>query len=102
MKAICFAIMKQLWPATRPVPAYDREYLRALRRQRQPQQRKCKFIVIRLLDSDSRVGVNTIYIYIYVCVCVSPPSFYRTRYRVQFLPNRVLKPQSNLRDSDIF
>lgn len=69
MKAICFAIMKQLWPATRPVPAYDREYLRALRRQRQPQQRKCKFIVIRLLDSDSRVGVNTIYIYIYTCVC---------------------------------
>lgn len=63
MKAICFAIMKQLWPATRPVPAYDREYLRALRRQRQPQQRKCKFIVIRLLDSDPRVGVNTIHIY---------------------------------------
>lgn len=95
MKAICFAIMKQLWPATRPVPAYDREYLRALRRQRQPQQRKCKFIVIRLLDSDPRLRVNTIYIYI--CVCL-----YRTRYRVQFLPNRVLKPQSNLRDSDIF
>lgn len=96
MKAICFAIMKQLWPATRPVPAYDREYLRALRRQRQPQQRKCKFIVIRLLDSDPRVGVNTIHIY------VSPPSFHRARYRVQFLSNRVLKPQSNLRDSDIF
>ena len=71
MKAICFAIMKQLWPATRPVPAYDREYLRALRRQRQPQQRKCKFIVIRLLDSDPRLGVNTIYIYMCVCVCVS-------------------------------
>lgn len=69
MKAICFAIMKQLWPATRPVPAYDREYLRALRRQRQPQQRKCKFIVIRLLDLDSRVGVNTIYIYTCVCAC---------------------------------
>ena len=69
MKAICFAIMKQLWPATRPVPAYDREYLRALRRQRQPQQRKCKFIVIRLLDSDPRLRVNTIYIC--VCVCVS-------------------------------
>lgn len=96
MKAICFAIMKQLWPATRPVPAYDREYLRALRRQRQPQQRKCKFIVIRLLDSDPRVGVNTVHIY------VSPSSFHRARYRVQFLSNRVLKPQSNLRDSDIF